>query len=163
MGNEQSYFKPLGFRLRRLRQKRQESLAEVSGAVEIDIDELSEIEQGKTCPSEDVLLLLISHLGAREDEATKLWELAGYDQDDVPAANMINDAAGQTKPMVMVMPMDARIVYTDMVHVVVNNYGVVMNFMQRTGINNQPLAVARIGMSREHAESVISVMQQALA
>lgn len=162
MGNDQSYFKPLGFRLKRLRQKRQESMAEVSGAVEIDIDELARIEQGKTCPSEDVLLLLISHLGVREDEATKLWELAGYDQEDVPAANIVNDADGQTKPMVMVMPVDARIVYTDMVHVMVNNYGVVMNFMQRSGLGNQPLAVARIGMSREHAESVISVLKEAL-
>ncbi len=164
MGNEQTnYFKPLGFRLKRLRQKRQESLAEVSGAVEIDIEELAQIEQGKFCPSEDILLLLISHFGAKDDEATKLWELAGYDQDSVPAANMVNDDHGQPKPMVMVMPMDARIVYTDMVHIMVNNYGVVMNFMQGAGPGNQPLAVARIGMSREHARSVLAVLEQTLA
>lgn len=168
MGNEQTnfskeHYKPLGTRLRQLRQTRQESLAEVSGAVEIDIEALSQIEQGKFRPSEDILLLLISHFGAKEDEATKLWELAGYDQNKVPAANMINDASGEPKPMVMVMPVDARIVYTDMLHVMVNNYGVVMNFMQGAGPNNQPLAVARIGMSREHAQSVLAVLQQTLA
>ncbi len=168
MGNEQANFadksyKPLGIRLKRLRQTRQESLAEVSGAVEIDIEHLSQIEQGTFCPSEDILLLLISHFGAKEDEATKLWELAGYDQSKVPASNMINDAIGEPKPMVMVMPVDARIVYTDMLHVMVNNYGVVMNFMQGAGPNNQPLAVARIGMSREHAQSVLAVLQQTLA
>lgn len=157
-----NHYEPLGIHLKRLRQKRQESLAEVSGAVEIDIETLAKIEQGKSRPSEDILLLLISHFGAREDEATKLWEQAGYEQEKVPATNMINDDLGQAKPMVMVMPTDARIVYTDMVHVMVNNYGVVMNFMQGAGPNNQPLAVARIGMSREHAESVLSVLQQTL-
>lgn len=164
MGKEHGHdFKLLGVRLKRLRQKRQENLAEVAGAVEIDIEELAKIEQGGLRPSEDILLLLISHFGAKEDEATKLWELAGYDQSQIPAANIINDDYADPKPMVMVMPIDARIVYTDMVHVMVNNYGVVMNFMQRSGPNDQPLAVTRIGMSREHAESVVSVIQQALA
>jgi transcriptional regulator with XRE-family HTH domain len=162
MGNDKSYYKPLGYRLRRLRQKRQESLAEVSGAVEIDEEELTRIEQGKTCPSEDVLLLLISHLNAREDEANQLWELAGYDQDGFAAGSTPGDSENQTKSMAMVMPMDARIVYTDMIHVIVNDYGVVMNFMQRSGLGNQPLAVSRIGMSRDHAESVIKIIRQAL-
>jgi DNA-binding XRE family transcriptional regulator len=156
-------FSPLGNCLRKMREKRQESLAEVSGAVEIDVEALVDIEQGKCCPSEDILLLMISHFGAKEDEATKLWELAGYDQHKVPASNMVNDENGQAKPMVMVLPADARIVYTDMVHVMVNNYGVVMNFMQGAGPGSQPLAVARVGMSREHAQSVLEVLQQTLA
>src|SRR5581483_11650261 len=113
-------------------------------------------------PAEDVLLLLISHFAVKEDHATKLWELAGYDQEDVPAAHMMNDEDGQAKSMVAVMPVDARIVYTDMVHVMVNNYGVVMNFMQGAGPNNQPLAVARIGMSKEHAQSVLEVLKKTL-
>lgn len=161
-GRSDNQFKSLGNHLKNLRQKRQESLAEVSGAVEIDIDTLAQIEQGISRPSEDILLLLISHFGAKEDEATKLWELAGFDQSKVPASNMANDENGDVRPMVMVMPVDARIVYTDMVHVMVNNYGVVMNFMQGAGPGNQPLAVARVGMSREHAESVLAVLQQTL-
>jgi hypothetical protein len=44
----------------------------------------------------------------------------------------------------------------------VNNYGVVINFMQAGGSDNQPVAVARVGMSREHAESVVQVLQQTL-
>jgi hypothetical protein len=59
--------------------------------------------------------------------------------------------------------MDIRVVYTDMVHVMVNDYGVVMNFIQNSGPNNQPLAVARVGMSREHAKSVVQILQQSLA
>lgn len=155
-------YKTLGARLRRMREKLLESLAEVSGAVEIETGMLSSIESGKECPSEDILLLLISHFGIKEDEASKLWELAGFDDSEMPSHQMINDDNGFAKPAVMVMPMDARIVYTDMVHVMVNNFGVVMNFMQGAGINNQPLAVARIGMSKEHAKSVLEVLKQTL-
>ena len=63
----------------------------------------------------------------------------------------------------MVLPMDARIVYTDTVHVMANNHGVVMNFLQNSGPNNQTIAVARVGMSREHAESVVELLQRTLA
>ncbi len=155
-------FKSLGQRLRRLREKQLESLAEVSGAVEIETTQLFDIENGIVRPSEDILLLLISHFATKEDEATKLWHLAGYENTDVATNQMINDDDGMAKPSIMVMPNDARIVYTDMLHVMVNNFGVVMNFMQGAGPNNQPLAVARIGMSKEHAVSVLEVLKQTL-
>jgi hypothetical protein len=63
----------------------------------------------------------------------------------------------------MVLPGDVRIVYTDMLHVSVNDYGVVMNFLQGSGPKNPPLAIARVGMSREHAKSVLEVLQKTLA
>jgi transcriptional regulator with XRE-family HTH domain len=166
MGNKDSKntpFKKLGDNLKRLREVRSESLAEVSGAVEIEVEVLSSFEAGQSRPSEDILLLLISHFATKEDVANKLWELAGYDNDQLPGSNMINDDKGNASPSVMVMPPDLRIAYTDMVHVVANNYGVVMNFMQGAGPNNQALAVARIGMSKEHARSVIEVLQKTLA
>ncbi len=155
-------FKPLGEQLKHMRSKRNESLGEVSGAVEIDADQLSSFEQGQKCPSEDILLLLISYFGVKEDEATKLWELAGYTSKGMPAEHMMNDDQGGVVSQVMVMPMDARIIYTDLVHVMVNNYGVVVNFMQGAGPNNQPLAVSRIGMSKEHAYSLLEVLQKTL-
>jgi transcriptional regulator with XRE-family HTH domain len=158
----ESPFTNLGSQLKRMREKRQESLAEVSGAVEIEVDALSQIESGTARPSEDILLLLISHFAVKEDEATKLWELAGYDHALLPVEGASQDGNGEATQAVMVMPVDARVVYTDMVHVMVNNYGVVVNFMQATGPNNQPLAVARVGMSKEHAKSVIEVLQRTL-
>ena len=62
----------------------------------------------------------------------------------------------------MVLPIDSRIVYTDMLHVMINNYGVVMNFMQSSGVSNQPMAVARVGMSLEHARSVVEILQKTI-
>lgn len=154
-------FAHLGQHLKQLREARTESLAEVSGAVEIDIEQLSLYEQGKDRPSEEILLLLISHFATKEDEAMKLWEMAGYVDHKQPD-NMMNDDQGDLQNTIMVMPSDARISYTDMVHVMVNNYGVVINFMQGAGPNNQPLAVARLGMSKEHAKSVLEVLKRTL-
>lgn len=151
-------YKPLGTVLKRLRERKQQSLAEVSGAVEIDIAALADIEQGLKRPSEDILHLLISYFAVKDEEAGKLHELAGYISKD----GRIDPQADEIMQSVFVLPMDVRVVYTDMVHVAVNDFGVVMNFMQSTGPNNKPLAVSRIGMSREHAESVLELLQKAL-
>ncbi len=150
-------FNHLGRTLRILREEHKQSVAEVSGAVEVDEHVLQRIESGEEKPSEDILLLLISYFDVQDDEATRLMEMAGYLTGDT-GDRSIQDATN----IAFVMPMDMRVVYTDNVHVSVNNFGVMMNFMQGGGPNNQPLAVARIGMSKEHARSVISVLQDAL-
>ena len=161
--NQEFPYKTLGARLKGMRERVRESLAEVAGSVEIEVDNLSAIERGTDRPSEDILLLLISHFAVKEDEATKLWELAEYAQNDTGIASLVNDPEGVIKNSVMVMPVDARVMYTDMAHVVVNNHGVVMNFMQTSGPNNQPLAVSRLGMSHEHAKSLLELLQKTLS
>ena len=160
--NQEYPYKTLGTRLKGMREHKRESLAEVAGSVEIEVDNLSAFELGSDRPTEDILLLLISHFAVKEDEATKLWELAGYDQSDTGTINLTSDEQGIIKNAVMVMPVDARIVYTDMAHVMVNDHGVVMNFMQTGGPNNQPLVVSRLGMSREHAQSLLELLQKTL-
>ncbi len=166
--SEQNFpYKPLGVVLKRLREKHRQSLAEVSGAVEIDVTLLTNIEQGSERPSEDILLLLISHFSIRDEDASKLWELAGYlrsqsGSDDFSFGPAANNNGGNGPQAVYIMPMDIRIVYTDIAHVAVNKFGITMNFMQSGGLGNKPLAVSRIGMSREHAESVLELLQQAL-
>ena len=37
-----------------------------------------------------------------------------------------------------------------------------MTFLQGAGPNNQPLAVSRVGMSKEHARSVLEVLKKTL-
>ena len=155
-------YSQLGNKLRTVRESRKETRAEVSGAVEIETEVLRRIELGEIRPSEDILLLLISYFDIADTEASRLWELAGY-ADTRSSSNQPMTNADLGQAVAMVMPMDPRVVYTDMVHVMINNYGVVMNFMQGAGMNNQPLAVARIGMSREHAQSVLEVLQQTLS
>lgn len=151
----QSPYRSLGRQLKELRNRVNESLAEASGAVEIDAKELASFELGKLRPTEDVLLLLISHFGAKDDEAVKLWEMAGYGLDKVPAAHMANEEL-RLQPVG-----DNRVLFTDIVDIVVNKYGVIMNFMQ-TGPANSSQLVARVGMSREHAKSILQILQNTL-
>jgi transcriptional regulator with XRE-family HTH domain len=149
-----SPYRTLGKNLKQLRHRANESLAEASGAVEIDVRELASFELGKLRPSEDVLLLLISHFGAKDDEAVKLWEIAGYGMDKIPASHMANSDI-----KTVTGPSDAeKVLYTDIVDVMVNNYGVVLSFMQG-GSKNSIHPVSRIGMSREHAKSVLKILE----
>ena len=145
-----SPLKSLGNRLKFVRENAKETLAEVSGAVEIDIDLMQGIESGSQMPSEEILLLLISHFDINDDEAASLWELAGYSEDDSTAQNSI------------LTPENLKIIYTDVTHVTSNNYGVVMNFMQNTGPTSQPQTVAKVGMSREQAKDIVKTLTNQL-
>lgn len=150
-------YKPLGKELKELRSRANESLAEASGAVEIDVRQLASYELGQLRPAEDVLLLLLSHFGVKDEEAVKLWEIAGYSLAKAPVLEIVNDNVHPqtTGP-------NSQVLFTDIVDVVVNNYGVVMNFMQNSGPGSQPSSVARVGMSREHAKSVLQILQVTL-
>ena len=153
-------FADLGKHLRLLREKLSETLVEASGAVEINVGELASFELGKQRPSEEVLMLLISHFKVVDEEAVSLWELAGY---GIVGSYLEQTSSnvGQFQPDSVSLG-ESRIIYTDIIHVMVNPYGVVMNFMQGAGPNTPPVAVARIGMSREHASSVLQVLQATL-
>jgi transcriptional regulator with XRE-family HTH domain len=152
-------FKQLGERLKTIRQKLHESVAEVSGAVEIDEPMLARIEQGSERPSEDILMLLISHFGMHDDEAASLWQLAGYEQprnNDSESDNLHNG-----KATILVMAVDPRVIYSDGVSVSATRNGVVISFSQGSGTPNA-LTTARIGMSREQAGAVIRTLQDAI-
>jgi len=155
-----SPFAALGSALRAFRQRSKESAAELSSAIEVTDERLARFENGQLRPSEDILELMISHFDLPDLEADKLWDLAGYKW-KIDAKQADGPRVANNQP-VMLMPFDARVVYTDTVHVMVNNYGVIMNFMQGAGPNGQPLAVSRVGMSREHAKSVLEVLQRTL-
>lgn len=147
----------LGQRLQSFRKQSNESLPEVSGAVELETDIIESYERGETRPSEDVLDLLINHFDIHDEEADELWELAGYGS----SSNSVSTDDIAMSPTVVMIPMDNRIVYTDTANVTVNNFGVVMSFLQN-GPNGQPASVARVGMSLDHAKSVLEVLQKTI-
>ena len=143
-------YQGLGKRLSAIRHSLQETIHEVSGAVELDSDVLIRFESGEERPTEEILTMLISHFDIKDDEADELWDLAGYSTkpglDELPVI-----------PNLMVVPTDNRVIYSDAANITINNFGVVMNFMQN-GPQNQPMAIARVGMSLEHAKSVLEVL-----
>lgn len=156
--------KSLGAQLKVLRQKLQETIAEVADAVEIDETVMKKIEQGTERPSEDILMLLISHFGVPEDTATDLWILAGYDEpDDKPSEIPENTAS---HPLMVMMALDVRILYSDQAHLTADKNGVVISFMQE-GVNlhgkSQKMPIARIGMSYDQAQEFLRVLHHTLS
>jgi transcriptional regulator with XRE-family HTH domain len=161
--NKRLPYETLGSQLRHLRERNRESMAEVSGAVEIDESDLSKIEAGTERPSEDILLLLISHFAVEDDKAAELWQLAGYDrQEDNRDEHDHETVQGGSRSQTLMVMIDPRVMYSDSVEVVANSKGVVLNFSQNAGQNGQPLTVSRIGMSHEQAKMVMGVLHQAL-
>lgn len=154
-------FKTLGTHLRYLREQSNESLAEVSGAVEIDEPSLERIEAGLERPAEDILLLLISHFGMQDQEAVQLWELAGYGGEVPDRLRLQDDIHPGSKSIVMLLALDMRTIYTDGLDITTSPTGLTMNFSQASG-QDHPMPVARLGMSYEQAEQVMQTLQQAL-
>lgn len=150
----------MGRHLKYVREQLHQSVAEVSGAVEIDSDVLERIEAGRERPSEDILLLLISHYGVEDQQAVQLWELAEY---DAAAPEQLRPdveiPAGQK--VVMLLALDTRTMYSDGIEVEVDKAGVTLTFTQASG-KSQKAPVARVGMSVDQAHEVMRAMQRAM-
>lgn len=153
-------FEPLGTRLKTLREASNQSLAEVSGAVEIDEFELARIEAGFARPAEDVLLLLISYFGMKDNDALCLWELAGYSS-DMPEQLQPQDENVSSKNIVMVLAVDMRTVYSDHFEVLANQAGLTLSFSQTTA-SDKTAPVAKVGVSYEQAAIILKSLQQAM-
>lgn len=151
----------LGNHLKYVREQAKQSLAEVSGAVEIDEHQLERIEAGKERPAEDVLLLLISHFGLHDREAVQLWEQAAYDNDmpDEVVTGAPQPANG--KPAIMLLAVDMRAIYSDGLELTTTPTGITFNFTQSNG-KTLPATAAKIGMSLDQAEVVLQTLQQAI-
>ncbi len=165
--------KTFGKYLKTMRQRFQESLGEVSGAVEIAVEELDLFERGAELPNEDILMLLISHFNLGDDEAVEMWELAGYDlsvrqrlqdgeQLDSPASENQHFRPHQGQSPIMMIALDNRVLYTNGADIVTDDSGVVISFVQNDSSSQQRYAVSRLGMSYIQAEQLMQTLGRAL-
>lgn len=156
----------LGKELLNIRLSVRETIAEVSGAVEIDVKSLERMEHGEELPSEDVLMLLISHFNLKEDYADKLWELAGYGTDDplTDAVTLEVDKA-EHHSLVIMMPIDSRVLYSNNAIISADNNGIILNFLQSivsVDGKTQQIPVTRVGMSHNQARDLLRTLARAL-
>ncbi len=149
-------FKRLGDTLANLRRQRNKTADEVAGAVEIDREKLLAFEKGEAKPAEEILGLLISHFDLDEHEASELWQLAEYKLE-----NTSQETGLMPQAAIMLLPLDARIVYSDSVQVTANKNGVVLNFLQGNGTKQQ-LPISKVGMSLEQARKVLKVLSKTI-
>ncbi len=166
-------FEQFATKLKALRSQASRTPAEVCSAVEIDESRLRAYENGESIPTEDILMLLINHFDLDEKRAHELWKLAGYRGKPSEEAYFGDFGMGDGPDNGSDMPrvehaviglsiQDPRVIYTDMVQIMANDHGVIMNFMQGAGSGKQPLAASRVGMSKEHARSVLKMLEKTL-
>lgn len=79
---------------------------------------------------------------------TKEDKMLGTAQPSVPGQNFNVE-----------VPANLPIVYTDMVHMTTNDFGIVFDFGQRMGPTNKVNVVARVGMSRDHAVALLKLIE----
>ncbi len=160
MSESNAPFTTLGKHLKYVRQQLDQSLAEVSGAVEIDENRMARIEAGEERPTEDILLLLISHFGMQEQQALQLWDLADYG-DELPDQIKPNVEQIVNKSVVMLLAMDMRAIYSDGVEADVTKAGITLNFTQASS-QGATTPVSRVGMSVDQAQEVLTTLQTAI-
>ncbi len=153
-------FFDFGQTIKNLRVEANESTSDVAGAIELDTKTINEIEAGIYQPSEDIVLLLISHFGLKDNEASSVWKLAGYDQ--TLTGRITEQNHDDAVKFDYSRQDDNPVVYTDIVQVNANRYGVVINFLQSYPGTTNSMAVAKVGMSHEHAKSMLSVLESTL-
>jgi transcriptional regulator with XRE-family HTH domain len=171
MSSKDKPYQILGKQLKNFRVVANRSIEEVSGAVEIDEIQLKQFEAGLKRPTEDIMLLLISYFNVEDKQAHQLWQLANYESDisehlDLNEVTSSSEELTQmvAKPMLMILSMDVRTMYSDGIEISWNESGFTLNFTQSvSGKNkNQSTTVARVGMSQNQAENVLKTLESAL-
>jgi len=160
MSESHAPFITLGRHLKYVREQAQQNLAEVSGAVEIEEQSLERIEAGQERPAEEILLLLINHFGVQDQDAMRLWELAGYGSEIPEQLRPETELPTGQKSVMLLLGLDMRTMYSDGLDITVTPGGLTLSFTQTGADRNMP--VARVGMSYEQAEQVLGTLQQAL-
>lgn len=162
MGKTEQPHKALGDKIKHLREQWKQSVDEVSTTLEIDEKELKQIESGKVLPNDHMLEMIINHFLLSEEQALELRAMATLNQehahDGVFGNGLMEDML--MKQVVMYLPVDNRVVYTDSMNATVNKHGMILQFMQSQ--NGKNANVSQVGMSREHAERMLSVIKTTL-
>lgn len=167
-------FEILGKKLKEYRTSRNESITEVAAALKRDRTHLSKIENGHEKPSIQILNLLIDHFSLTKAESIQLFYLAGYngrglvqvsDKNIIELPSRKEDRTMENqeeKNMIKVnIPNNASVLYSDSVFVTTSSYGIVFDFAQVVGLEQN--VVSRIGMSKEHAVALLNVLKEKLS
>jgi len=158
-----SDLKELGVALKAYRIAAGESVDELANATELEETTIKKIEAGLTKPSSDAIGLIANHYLLREQEVKRLFKLAGHKTDDFSIKKVSDgvdiDISKLGKDIDVLM---APVLYTDMIKVTSDKFGLVISFLQKIEGYDNPVVVSRVGMSHKHANSVIAVLQESM-
>lgn len=156
-----SNLKELGVALKAYRVAAEESVSDLAEAIELSEDVIKRTETGLQKPSLEMIELIGRHYSLREPEISRLVELAGHSAEDfsfdlAPADIDLRKLSEDYDVLF------APVLYTDMVNVVSNHHGVTINFVQKGNGEDKPVVISRVGMSHEHAKSILKVLAESI-
>lgn len=163
----------LGSVIKKHREQKGASIAQAALSIGIDRTYLSKIEHGHETPPPNVFNSILNYLDVDRFTALKIAKVAGYqtvvhfssnrDYDGKGVIKMQNEQSNVPADAKQVnMPGNVPVLYTDSIFVNGSKWGVVLDIAQNVGPTNQQNVVARIGMSREHAEALVDVLAKQL-
>ena len=166
-------FTSFGKQIKLYRENNQESLSQAGTVLGIDKTYLSKLENGHIQVSKGLLAKLVDHYSLSKTQAEDLFNNAGYGSEDVsmisegegvkrmenkiPSAVKSNENSAEVN-----VPVSIQVLYSDAIFVSLNRFGAVLDFAQRLGSTNKHNVVSRIGMSYEHLEEFIKVLEEQL-
>ena len=173
--SESSKFQDFGGQLKRIRLDAKKTIDDVSGAVELSVDKLVQIEMGTVRPKEELIFLLASYFNLSFSKTQQLLRLAGYKKKIVGDSQgfeslfknlPINKLHDPQQILVAISELsDDRAIYINETKVNVSSSGVVVEFLQSATINrdNRAKTISKVGMSVEHAHQLCDILQRALS
>jgi len=113
-------------------------------------------------PEEELLEQLINHYQMEDNDALRLWTLAGYNTDDLLVEDIDPLVPANTPPsVIMLMTLEQRTLYSDSLDIHFDENGLILNFKQIAG-QKQPISLAKLGMSYSQAEKVLATLQKVM-
>ena len=169
-------FQDFGGQLKKIRLGANKSINDVSGAVELPVNQLKQIELGEVRPKAELIFLLANYFVLSFEKTQQLLRLAGYTRKGKGDKNkglhsvlggLPSQRSEDSQRVLLIVPElnDERTTYINETSVNVSNSGVVIEFLQSATISrdNQAKIIAKVGMSVEHASQLRSILQKALA
>jgi transcriptional regulator with XRE-family HTH domain len=163
-------FREFGKQLQKYRHQRGTSITHVAQSIGVDRSYLSKLEHGHERPSITILNSLIHYYALSYKKAFILSCLIGYSGKGLmlvkayrEEVNKMNEKTAQNSSTQLNINNAIPVLYTDSVLITTNTFGLVFDFAQSMGPTNQQNVVARVGMSKEHAEALLKILQEKLS
>lgn len=164
-------FIDFGRKIRAYRVSKDKSLSDVASSLGIDRTYLSKLENGHLQPSKKLLEKIIQYYDLNKSESSELYKAVGYGEkginmniegegvtrmeDKIPGSEIAKDSGAEVN-----VPANMPVLYTDSIFITSNPYGTTIDFATRLGTTNKHQVVARIGMSTQHLEKFIEILQK---
>lgn len=154
-------FSQIGKAIRLYRTRNNDTLSNLAEYLGIDIGNLSKIETGKRKAPEQVLHKIAERYRLNPLEKNDLYISSGYPH--YKEVNYLYMEQNQNAQQVNVqVPGNLPVLFSDVAGVTSSPFGLVFDFGQRVGSTNQVNVVARVGVSKEHAEALLKVLADKL-